>query len=256
MAYGFYGFHQSEQLLGECFGQKREKVKIISKSGVGWHANKRVNMSNEPKQTRQMLENSLRALSTDYIDIYMIHWPDSKIDIRYPLEVLVKAKEQKKIHAIGLCNTHYNDLVLAQEVAQIEYLQSEINLFNNQLESLKELIQKSSIQTMGWGSFDKGILAGSVHADRKFEKDDARSWAPWWKKSKWKTKVAQVEQLEQKYGLKIKNYALAYALDHADFSLVGMKTKQHIDDILAMTQKHLNEGLDYSQILDDIRDKN
>ena len=79
-----YGFGQSELELGKAIKHIREKVKIISKSGVSWHDTKRVNMTNDPEITLKMFEESLRRLDTDFIDIYMIHWPDKKIDIRYP----------------------------------------------------------------------------------------------------------------------------------------------------------------------------
>ena len=68
-----YGFGLSEQRLGNYFKHKREDVFFISKSGVDWHDSKRVNMTNDPAVTQKMLENSLRDLQSDYIDLYMIH---------------------------------------------------------------------------------------------------------------------------------------------------------------------------------------
>jgi len=111
-----YGFGLSEVRMGKAFKQTRDKVFIVSKSGVTWGENKRVDMTNDPVVTTKMLEQSLRDLQSDYIDLYMIHWPDTRVDIRRPLEVLAKAKHQGKIKHIGLCNTNIADLEKGSEI--------------------------------------------------------------------------------------------------------------------------------------------
>lgn len=221
-----YGFDRSEILLGKSLQHKREQVKIISKAGGDWHSNRRVNMTNEPKVVLKMLEKSLKNLKSDYIDVYMIHWPDPKVDIRYPLEVLLKAQEQDKILEVGLCNTNPQDLAKAREMASINYLQSEFNLFNDGFENLA----LAGSKTMGWGTFDKGILAGSVHADRKFEAKDCRAWAPWWKKSGWKEKAVKAQEFKANF--KLKHIALQFSLQEMDFSLCGAKTVAQIDELV------------------------
>src|SRR5690606_12662881 len=96
-----YGFGLSEERFGAYLPKE---AFIISKSGVDWHANKRVNMTNDPFVTERMLNESLKRLKRDSIDLYMIHWPDSRVDIRLPLEVLARAQKAGKIKYIGLCN--------------------------------------------------------------------------------------------------------------------------------------------------------
>lgn len=188
-----YGFGESEKRLAKFFKGKRDKVFITNKSGVSWHDNGRVNMTNEPKVTREMLENSLRRLETEYIDHYLIHWPDKKVDIRRPMEVLAKAKEQGKIKKIGLCNTHLEDLNKASEIEKIEIIQSELNYFSSPSDQIKKYILENKIQFMGWGTLDKGILTGRAHKERVYDKEDCRSWAPWWKKSPLEKKFKQAE---------------------------------------------------------------
>lgn len=193
-----YGFNTSEQRIGKAFNSIREKVTIVSKAGVTWHDNMRVNMSNEPKIIQKMLEQSLRSLNTDYIDIYMVHWPDKKVDIRKSLEILENAKNKGLIKNIGLCNSNDNEVLLGSEVCEIDVLQSEYNLFNNGFKCLKTT-DLSKFFTMGWGSLDKGILTGKLSVDSKFDQSDCRSWAPWWKKSNWKEKVQKVEMLKRNF---------------------------------------------------------
>lgn len=228
-----YGLGESEKVLGKELKSKRESVQIISKSGVSWHSSGRINMTNNPRVTLQMLEASLKRLDTDYIDIYMIHWPDDKVDIRYPLEVLAAAQLQGKIKSIGLCNTHQVDLALARELVKIDYLQSEFNLFNNGLEK----VDCAEALTMGWGTLDKGILAGSVTRDRSFEKSDARSWAPWWKKSNWKKKVDFVEKLN----FDVFETAIAYSLEHLDYTLIGSKSVEQLKKCFDVSKRILDK---------------
>ncbi len=89
-----YGFGLSEERLGKYLPKNQF---IISKGGVDWHENKRVNMSNDPKIISKMLHASLKRLNRDCIDLYMIHWPDPRVDITEPIKVLLKAKEDGKI---------------------------------------------------------------------------------------------------------------------------------------------------------------
>lgn len=240
-----YGFNESERRLAKALKDIREKITLVSKCGVDWHDNGRVNMSNEPKICQKMLDHSLKL--HDYIDIYMIHWPDKNIDIRYPLEVLQKAKDKRDIRHIGLCNTNQEDLEKASEVCEVSVVQSEVNLFNNQFASLNTKAYK-----MGWGTFDKGVLTGNVRVDRKFDKDDCRSWAPWWKKSDWKEKVKKVEKLKEYvngHGYSLLEFALSFSLSlkNTHSAICGFKTSAQLQEIIDASETNIgsdviNEG--------------
>ena len=128
-----YGFGLSEKRIGSAFRQTRDKVFIVSKSGVTWNDQKRVDMNNDPVVALKMLHQSLKDLNSDYIDLYMVHWPDARFDIRKTLEPIIKAQDEGKIKHIGLCNTNIDDLSKAFEVCKIEVVQSQFNLFENNL---------------------------------------------------------------------------------------------------------------------------
>lgn len=224
-----YGFGLSEERLGRYLPKD---AMVISKSGVDWHDSKRVNMTNDQKVTEKMLHQSLKRLNRDTIDIYMIHWPDPKIDIRIPLEVLKKAQEAGKIKHIGLCNTTPLDLKKASEIIEVHTLQSELNLFN-QAPFLSLSDERKKYLTMSWGTFDKGILSGRVTKERKFEKDDARSWAPWWNKKEVSVKIERTNALKNilsDYGLSLPQFCLQYNLHYFDIStsIIGMKSEKDL----------------------------
>lgn len=228
-----YGFNQAEQTMGRVLGANRDKVKLISKAGVTWHDNKRVDMNNSPKVIHKMFDQSLKNFNSDYIDLYFMHWPDKNTDIRFSVEVLQNLKEKGKIKNIGLSNTNEEDFFKAKEVAQIDYLQSECNLFN------QKPFKIDNCKTMGWGTFDKGILTSSVSADRIFDKHDARSHAFWWKKSNWKEKVSFVSNIKMKYSLSssdLKSLALYFSLNTVDIPIVGVKSIDQLNEIYELIE--------------------
>ena len=233
-----YGFGLSEERIGKAVKHFREKCFIVSKCGVSWHDNMRINMTNDPVTTQKMLEQSLRDLESDYIDLYMIHWPDKKIDIRRPMEILEKAKREGKIKHIGLCNTNISDLKKAKEIAPIESVQSEFNFFETDLEQeLFPYLKKNSIDFMSWGTLDKGVLSYRVDEKRSYDRSDCRSWAPWWKKVDRTDRYAAMEKLkpllenEEITGLQ---FAIGHNLSFSEVSsiLIGPKSIEQLDTIM------------------------
>lgn len=176
-----YGFGLSEERLGKAIKKFRDDVFIISKSGIDWDHKKRVAIRNDVQTTKRMLDESLKRLDDDCIDLYMVHWPDDDVDIRHTLDVLAKAQAQNKIRYIGLCNTNMEELTLAREAAKIDVVQNQYNLFENSSSNLFEYFKSEAVKFMSWGTLDKGIITGSVNRSRTFDKNDVRaSEAPWW----------------------------------------------------------------------------
>ncbi len=193
-----YGFGMSEERMGKGLKEVREDCILISKSGVDWHPSSRVNMTNDPKITEKMLLESLKRFDTEYIDLYMIHWPDKNVDIRRPLEVLSKYKEKGVIRHLGLCNTNLEDLEKSKDVDRVEVVQSEYNLFNRSVE--KEIfpyLEEHNIEFMSWGTIDKGLLTGNYKLNRNFDDSDCRKKSPWWKKSDVEKKHKLVEETKK-----------------------------------------------------------
>lgn len=246
-----YGFNKAESRAGTAFKQIREKVALVSKCGVDWHPNGRVNMSNAPETALKMLDQSLKNFQSDYIDIYLVHWPDPRVDIRRTLEPLYTAKEKGKIRHLGLCNSNSDELKLAKEVAPIEVIQGELNFWRHQeFEDLQSELEEG-VLTMGWGTYDKGILAGTVTSDRVFHKDDCRSWAPWWKKSDWKKRADFVSKAMERFRLgpeELSYFSLLFSQEEVDCSLVGMRhqgqLEQNIKDICAPLDRGKQEILE------------
>lgn len=253
-----YGFGLSEKRIGKAFRQNRDKVFIVSKSGVTWHENKRVDMNNDPKIVVKMLEQSLKDLNTDYIDLYMVHWPDSKFDIRKTLEPYAKAIEQKKIKHVGLCNTNIEELNKAAEVVKIEVVQSQFNFFETSLsDDLFPYLADNKISFMSWGTLDKGILTKRVNANRKFDDADCRSWAPWWKAQDLTSKYTVVEKLApivEEFGFTLTEFAIGFNLSHKTITtpICGARNSQQLQD-LVKSIKHLPNSETINKIIEKLK---
>lgn len=228
-----YGFGLSEERMGKYLPKE---AFIVTKGGVDWHSTKRVNMSNDPKIMERMFFESLKRLNREYIDLYMIHWPDPKVDIRRPMEVLRKLQEKSLINHLGLCNTNLEELKKASEIGPISSIQSELNLLNRKpFDDLEGEWKKYF--TMSWGTLDKGILSGRVLKDRKYDASDARSWAPWWNKKEVILKIERVEKLQKilsDYNIGLSRFCVHFNLNLYGISscLVGLKSSV---DLLEMT---------------------
>ena len=235
-----YGFGTSEVRMGKAFKNIREKVFLVSKCGVTWHENKRVDMNNDPVIAKKMLEQSLRDLNTEFIDLYMVHWPDARVDIRKTMEVLAKAKHEGKIKHIGLCNTNIEELNLAFEIERVEVVQSEFNLFTNKFVSSKlfPYLKEKEISFMSWGTLDKGIITGRVDEQKRvYDKSDCRSWAPWWKSADNSEKFLAMKKLlpildkNLHTGLEL---ALGHNLSYPELSVAicGAKSSTQLQSLL------------------------
>lgn len=241
-----YGFGMSEVRMGKAFKNKRQDVFLTSKSGITWHDNGRVNMTNEPAIAKKMIEKTLQDLQTDYIDLYMIHWPDTKFDIRDTLQVLKDAQAAGKIRHLGLCNTNLEDLHKAKEVVRIEAVQCKHNFFDQEMmKSLSDYLEEEQISFMSWGTLDQGILSGNMKAGRKFDEADARSWAPWWDKVEVQRKADLVDKLIEKMKPMNKNginLGISYNLNHPQMTtiLCGAKGISQLDSLMEAYENQLS----------------
>ncbi len=252
-----YGFGESERRIGKAFKECREEVFITTKSGVSWDSSLRVNLSNQPELAQTMLDQSLKDLGASYIDLYMIHWPDPKVDIRRPMEVLVRAKARGDIRHIGLCNTTTEDLSKACEIERIEVVQSQLNPFCIENASLLPVLREQNIAFQSWGTLDKGILTGTVGRQREMAKDypqgDARARAPWWKREEVLQKIECVEKIRPT--LEQHNCSsLAWALAHnlvgcgIDQVIIGASSEQQLQEVVSAM-----EHLPSQKVLDEIQ---
>lgn len=191
-----YGFGESERRLGLALKGRRDEAFLVSKCGVAYDDQRRVRIDNSPHTTQQMLEDSLRRLDTDMIDLYLVHWPDESVDIRHTVETMARAQERGMIRYIGLSNTFAQDLEKAREICPIDVVQLQANfLYPDALDLLEKTEDLTQLGVMSWGTLAKGILTGRVDRQRTFDPVDARHSEPWWVNANHEPHFATMDEL-------------------------------------------------------------
>ena len=172
-----YGLGQSERTLAKGLGSRRRDVVIESKFGVRVGGGKTV-YDNSPEYIQQALEESLRRLNTDYIDVYLIHYRDGKTPIADVVGKLEELKAAGKLRYYGLSNIHGDGLEeLLPYAGRFACCQDELSLACRKNEDDLRAVQSRLRATpMTWGSLGQGILTGKYNLENVcFGADDRRS---------------------------------------------------------------------------------
>ena len=171
-----YGYGRSEEIVGEALRQYggREEVILASKVGIDWTKG-RIERNSTRKRILQEFDDSLRRLQTDYIDIYQVHWPDPLVPVEETASTLHELYDQGKIRAIGVSNYSPEAMTRFQAVAPLHAMQPPYNLFEREIErAVLPYAVSHGITTLTYGALCRGLLSGTMSADRQFAKDDMR----------------------------------------------------------------------------------
>jgi aryl-alcohol dehydrogenase-like predicted oxidoreductase len=214
-----YGFGRSEEIVGKAIaeGWRRSDVQIATKAGLQWDGG-RVSRNASRARILREVEDSLRRLRTDYIDIYQVHWPDPLVTIEETAEAMLTLLEQGKIRAIGVSNFSVLEMERFRRVAPLHVLQPPYNLFEREIETdLLPYCRKNKIATLGYGALCRGLLSGRMRADTTFDGDDLRRTDPKFRKPRFAEYVTAVQKLDrlaqERFGKRAIHLAVRWMLD-------------------------------------------
>jgi aryl-alcohol dehydrogenase-like predicted oxidoreductase len=214
-----YGFGRSEEIVGKAVaeGGIRSRVLIASKTGLEW-ANGRVYRNASRTRILREVEDSLRRLRTDHIDIYQVHWPDPLVTIEETAEAMHALFRQGKIGAIGVSNFSLEQLKRFRTVAPLHVLQSPYNLFERGIETdLLPYCRHHKIATLGYGALCRGLLSGRMQSLTTFDGDDLRRSDPKFLEPRFSQYLDAVQRLDQlalrRFGKRVIHLAVRWMLD-------------------------------------------
>ena len=194
-----YGFGVSEEIVGKALGHSglRSRALIATKVGLEWRDGK-VYRNATRRRIVQEIDDSLRRLRTDYIDIYQVHWPDPLTPVEETADAMRALHEQGKIRAIGVSNFSVEQMQRFRSVAPLHVLQAPYNLFERSIEpEILLYCRRNNIATLGYGALCRGLLSGRMRIDTKFEGDDLRRIDPKFQPPRFAQYLAAVQQLDQ-----------------------------------------------------------
>ncbi len=241
-----YGWGHSEEIVGQVIKGRRDKVVLATKCGMWWDDARGsfhftfdghdTYISLRPDTLAVEIENSLRRLGTDHIDLYQCHWSAKEPEdtpIADTMAMLMKFKEQGKIRAIGVSNV---------SVAQLEEYRAHGDLASDQFRysllfrapevDILPYCAKHNVATLTYMSLEQGLLTGKVGMNRKFDPDEFRSnedWNAWFKlvnRPKVLRMLAGWEDLMEKYSCRLAQLVIAWTAAQAGVThvLCGART--------------------------------
>lgn len=187
-----YGFGHSERLVAEALKDiRRDKVQILTKCGMVWTKesgdfafNSKTNDGNDVRIYKyggkesviEEVEDSLRRLNTDYIDLYQLHWPDSTTPIEETMEAFEKLLADGKIRAAGVCNYHAEQMAEAEKVVSLASNQVPYSMVLRDIEDdVVPYVQEHGNGILAYSPLQRGLLTGKITEDYKFNEGDHRA---------------------------------------------------------------------------------
>jgi aryl-alcohol dehydrogenase-like predicted oxidoreductase len=192
-----YGFGVSEEIVGAALAGVRDRAVIATKTGLEWRDGK-VYRNATPARIMQEVDDSLRRLRTDYIDIYQVHWPDPLVPVEETAEAMRSLYEQGKIRAIGVSNFSVDQMARFRRVAPLHVLQPPYNLFERAIETdILPYSRANDIATLGYGALCRGLLSGRIQPNTTFDGDDLRRIDPKFQPPRLAQYLQAVRQLDE-----------------------------------------------------------
>jgi aryl-alcohol dehydrogenase-like predicted oxidoreductase len=214
-----YGFGRSEEIVGKAIaeGRLRGRVMIATKVGLEWKDGKVFRNSSRGRIMREV-EDSLRRLRTDYIDVYQVHWPDPLVPIEETAAAMQDLFRQGKIRAIGVSNFSVEQMQRFRSVAPLHVLQSPYNLFEREIETdVLPYCRNNNIATFGYGALCRGLLSGRMRPTTIFSGDDLRRHDPKFQQPRFAQYLSAVQRLDQlareRFGKRVIELAVRWMLD-------------------------------------------
>src|SRR6266849_1224687 len=181
-----YGFGVAEEIVGRALAAngRRKRILIATKCGLEWRNGKEV-------------EESLKRLQTDYIDIYHLHWPDPIVPIEETAGAFATLLQEGKIRAIGVSNLDRTQTERFRQIAPLRTTQPPYNLFEREIEGeLLPYAKAIGLAVLAYGALCRGLLSGRMSSATRFNGDDLRRFDPKFQQPRFNQYLAAVSALD------------------------------------------------------------
>lgn len=241
-----YGPARSEELVGEVVKEfTREDVVIATKASHKTVDGETV-MDNSPEFLKQAVEDALKRLQTDYIDLFYIHFPDEKTNKREAVAALKELKDQGKIRSIGVSNFSFEQLKEANQDGHVDVFQGEYNLLNRDAEdTFFPYTEENNITFIPYFPLESGLLAGKYDENTEF--DDLRADKPNFQGQQFKDNLKKVDQLKEiaeKYDEEVAHIVLAWYFTRpsVDVLIPGGKRPEQVKNNIRAAEITLDDS--------------
>jgi aryl-alcohol dehydrogenase-like predicted oxidoreductase len=251
-----YGFGRSEEIVGKALaeGGRRDRAVLATKVALEWTDDGKVYRNSTAARIQKEIDDSLRRLRTDRIDLYQVHWPDPLVPIEETAGALLGLQKQGKILALGVSNYSPEQMDRWRRVAPLHTTQPPYNIFEREIEAdVLPYSLEHKLIVLSYGAICRGLLSGKVTAGRKFEGDDLRNKDPKFLPPRLEQYLAAVDRLgayaNKKYGRSVLAFAVRWILDRGETTtaLWGARSASQLDAVAEAFGWKL-EAEDYKEV--------
>lgn len=233
-----YGFGKSEEIVGRALAEygQRDGIIVATKVGIEWD-DKGVSRNSSRARIFKEIDDSLRRLQTDYIDIYQVHWPDPKTPLSETADALGELYRQEKIRGIGVSNFSPLQMDEFRQVAPIQTAQPPYNIFETDMDKdVLPYCKNNEIAVLAYGALCRGLLSGKMTEDREFHGDDLRKIDPKFQGPRYARYLKAVARLDEfareRYKRRVVHLALRWILDEdVDVALWGARHPEQLEPL-------------------------
>ena len=240
-----YGFGASERSLAKALGDRRKDAVVVTKFGIGY---KEAPNYRDSSRERVMvsIEKSLKNLNTDYVDVYMVHWPDLNTPLDETMRALDDIVQQGKARAIGISNFRRAQIETSMTTRRVDVAQYCWNMFDRRMDQeILPYCRENNMGVMAYGSLAYGLLTGTFRADMTFDEGDWRArqgrmgginlFQTMFGPDHFPNNIKAVEELKglaASYNKSLPQFALRWTLSHPAVStaLVGCRKAAEVED--------------------------
>ncbi len=248
-----YGLGHSEEVVARAIKSSSHKPYVFTKSGMVWDETK--NITNSLKQIHREVEDSLRRLQLDVIDLYQIHWPKPNEELEEGWAAMAELQRQGKVRYLGASNFTVEQLKRAQKIAPVTSLQPPYSMINRSAEpEILPFCLENKIGVINYAPMHSGLLTGAMTKDRvaNMPRDDFRRNAKQFQEPLL-TRNLQVadllQQIGQRHEVNAGVVAIAWTLHNPAITaaIVGGRSARQVDGTLAAATFRLTEQ-EYAEI--------
>ena len=245
-----YGLGHSEEVVDRALKGRAQKPYVFTKCSMRWHEDRSIHRSLKRESLQEELDNSLRRLGVDVIDLYQIHWPMPEDEIEEGWETLARFKEQGKVRYIGVSNFSVAQMRRIQKIAPITSLQPPYSLLRRDIETeILPFCREHNIGVINYSPMLSGMLTGKMTAERiqNLPQDDWRKRSPNFQSPKLERNLALADLLKEignAHGVQAGVVAVAWTLRNPAITaaIVGARRPDQVDGILPAASFRLSDA--------------
>ncbi|HGF7569223.1 TPA: aldo/keto reductase [Enterococcus hirae] len=251
-----YGNGRSEELIGEVLQENEfDRSRVIIATKAAHVPGQKGVFNNSPEFLTRSVEEALRRLQTDYIDIFYIHFPDKETPKNEAVAALHKLKEAGKIRAIGVSNFSMTQLKEANQDGYVDVVEDKFSLIHREAEKERwPYLEQHNISFVPYFPLASGLLTGKYHLNslKSMASDDPRKKNPDFQGERFEKIIQAVEQLApiaKNNQASIAQLVLALYMKNPRISVVipGAKKPEQVRDNARALDIHLS-STDYHTI--------